>query len=356
MEYLSDYVTTTDASMRAVFYVMIVLYVFVIVLIIQVFFFRFVFSLRDKAKAEALAIWMPVLAETTVAIPASIPPLSKKHIGTFLYEWNKLHMLVRGDACERLIILARDLKLVDYAYRMFESNSLPQKMLGIITLGNMKEYSAWDKLMDLLKGPSLILSLTAARALLQIDSNNGIKTILPEIVRQKEWPSSQVSSILKITDPKLLCDLMGNTIMQANDNDLPHLINLTVGNTQCDTIGMAILEVLKKSSDERVIAACLHSIDDVRGIVYVRKYINHPQGFIRVHAANAMGRIGINEDVPALVELLSDPEWWVRYRSAQALVSLPFMRDEDLIALKDQLTDKYARDIFTQAMEEKRFL
>lgn len=340
--------------MQAIFYVLIILYVFVTALIAQVFFFRFLFAQRDKNKAEALAIWMPVLAETTLQMPASIPPLYRKHLNTFLYEWNKLHMLVRGDATTRLIDLARQLKLENYAYKMLESRSVPTKMLAIITLGNMKAQSAWNNLMDLLHGNNLILSLTAARALTQIDHKNAIQDILPEVIKQREWPTPHVSSILKKTDPILLCNVMGQAIRQANENDLPHLINLSIGNTHCETIGMAILEVLKKSTNEQVIAACLHSIDDYRGIVYARHYATHPQGYVRVHAANALGRIGLKEDVEILVGMLSDKEWWVRYRAAQALTSMPFLNVDAIENIKNSLQDKFAKDILTQVLEERR--
>jgi len=339
--------------MQAILYVMVILYVFVIALVAQVFIFRLLFIHRDKNKAEALAIWMPVLAETTLQMPASIPPLSAKHINTLLYEWNKLHMLVRGEATTRLIALAHKLKLENHAYKMFASRSLPTRMLAIITLGNMRTYAVWDDLMDLLKGNNLILSLTAARALVQIDHKNAIRDILPEISRQRDWPTPHVSSILKKADPKLLCDVMGQAIRQANDNDLPHLINLTIGNTHCDTLGMAILEVLKKSTNEHVIATCLHSIDDYRGIVYARQYASHPQGFVRVHAASALGRIGLREDVDTLVTMLSDKEWWVRYRAAQAITSMPFLTLADIENIKNNLHDRYARDILIQAMGEK---
>lgn len=42
----------------------------------------------------------------------------------------------------------------------------------------------------------------------------------------------------------------------------------------------------------------------------------------RAAAAVAAGKIGLVESAPRLAELLDDPEWWVRFRAAEALIRL----------------------------------
>lgn len=43
---------------------------------------------------------------------------------------------------------------------------------------------------------------------------------------------------------------------------------------------------------------------------------------MRSQAANCVRRIGAAAAVPALVPLLDDEQWWVRFRAAEALATL----------------------------------
>jgi hypothetical protein len=56
------------------------------------------------------------------------------------------------------------------------------------------------------------------------------------------------------------------------------------------------------------------------------------------------------------VRLLADREWWVRYRAAQALVELPWLKRADLEALHATLDDRYAADMLAQVMAEQAAL
>ena len=51
--------------------------------------------------------------------------------------------------------------------------------------------------------------------------------------------------------------------------------------------------------------------------------------------------------------LLADPQWWVRYRTAQALQHLLAGAEGRLAQVRDAQEDRYARDILTQVMAER---
>jgi len=50
--------------------------------------------------------------------------------------------------------------------------------------------------------------------------------------------------------------------------------------------------------------------------------------------------------------MLSDGEWWLRYRAAQAICKLCKLDWETLKEISSGLTDQYARDIIKHAYEE----
>ena len=53
-----------------------------------------------------------------------------------------------------------------------------------------------------------------------------------------------------------------------------------------------------------------------------------------------------------LESLLDDKEWWVRYRAAQAIASLPFLGPNQLRQIRDRQTDRYAGDMLQQCFAE----
>jgi HEAT repeat protein len=75
---------------------------------------------------------------------------------------------------------------------------------------------------------------------------------------------------------------------------------------------------------------------------------------VRSTAARALGRIGTHEDRRRLMDLLSDPHWWVRHHAASALVALPSMNPGETEGLLAALKDRYAADALRQALAEKR--
>jgi hypothetical protein len=74
---------------------------------------------------------------------------------------------------------------------------------------------------------------------------------------------------------------------------------------------------------------------------------------VRVHAVSALGDVGEEKDLELLTHLLSDPQWWVRYRAAQAINHLPFVTAGDMEEIKKHLSDGFAIDMLSQVISER---
>jgi HEAT repeat protein len=72
-----------------------------------------------------------------------------------------------------------------------------------------------------------------------------------------------------------------------------------------------------------------------------------------MHAAAALGRLGESSDVEHLQPLLADPQWWVRYRAAQALSRLPGLDHEGMQRIRAAQNDRFACDVLDQVMAER---
>jgi len=330
----------------------VVINALVILLLIQVISIRIYGVYRHRTEAIGRDIWRPVLAEVMLAYPDNIPRLQRKHRHVFLHEWNKFYFMLRGETTGRLQRLSRQLGLDVVAKRYIRNKSMRNKLLGIVTLGHMQDISSWNQLIDFVHSEHSILSLTAAQALVDIDSKNAMTFLMPHIIKRRDWPLARVAMMINTSDSKQLTATMRKAIEQASEEDIPYILKF-LSSTHFDPEISKLCNQLGNSSDNRIIATCIKIAKDEHGLKLARKHANNPEWYIRLHVAAVLGRMGLQEDVDILIKLMSDTEWWVRYRSAQSLAQMPFIDAGRLQEIHDSLDDRYARDILQQVISEQ---
>jgi len=227
-----------------------------------------------------------------------------------------------------------------------------KKLLGIVTLGHMQDTTVWNQLIDFVHAEHSILSLTAAQALVDIDSKNAMPFLMPHIIKRRDWPVARVAMMINTSDSAQLTKILSKAIEQAKKDDVPHILKF-LSSSHFDPEISKICERLSHSDDSRIIATCIKIAKDENGLELARKHADNPEWYIRLHVASVLGRMGLQEDVDLLLKLMSDSEWWVRYRSAQALAQMPFIHAQDLQKIYGDLHDRYARDILQQVISEQ---
>ncbi len=319
------------------------------------FLLRASLTLRKHRHAAFLKIWRPVLAEAingTGLDPASLPPLKRWNLEFFLHEWNVAHDSIRGTGEQRLNELARALGVDRRAWRMLDRHQIRHKLIATATLGHLGEARAWDRIAGLLDAGNSLLSLLAASALVQIDAKRALPLVIPHMTDREEWPPARVATILRRAGPDAVSEPLAAAILAATPEKANRLLRYL------DTCHLAVADelthrLLKYSDDDYIITALLRKLDDPRELPIVRRLIGHSRWHIRMLAAVALGRVGEPEDDAALINLLSDEAWWVRYRAAQTLANLPFMTVERLRSVQAAQADRYARDILDQVIAEE---
>ncbi len=68
---------------------------------------------------------------------------------------------------------------------------------------------------------------------------------------------------------------------------------------------------------------------------------------------NALAVMATPRDLDALLRLLSDENWWVRYRSAQAIAWLPFLEKDDVLRILERTGDRYGRESLERSIAER---
>jgi len=174
----------------------VVINALVILLLIQVISIRVYGVYQHRSERAGREIWRPILAEMMQSYPDHIPRLQRKHRHIFLHEWNKFYFMLRGETIISLQKLSRQQGLDVIAKKYISHNNMRKKLLGIVTLGHMQDMSIWNNLIDFVHSEHSVLSLTAAQALVDIDSKNAMPFLMPHIIKRHDWPLARVAMML----------------------------------------------------------------------------------------------------------------------------------------------------------------
>ena len=345
------YATHSDALLRFALYSGFTVSALIILLLAAIAALRFTTDRRRRNERVLSECWQPVFLHAVEGLPYAAPPIHGRDLEIILLIWIHHTESIRGAARARLRQLALELKFDGIARNLLASKNIRQRLMAIVALGRMQCTTVRDQLAGLVTDPNPMISLLAARSLLQMDAAYAIALILAEVTRREDWPLAKVAAMLGAVPLEVLATPMLNALRAAPPQTTPRLLSL-LDNKQLPDAWPMLAPLLDGERPPEVIAAALKACNDPRALEAVRLLATHEQWIVRAHAASALGRLGAEEDCPQLAAMLGDREWWVRYRAAMALAQLPFMPRQDLLDLCALLIDRYSADILRQVLAE----
>ena len=322
-----------------------------LLLALQIILLRTDLRRHQRREAAVLARWRPLLNAVIVGEAPPLPDLAARERIHFLRLWVHLQGSLRGDATLALNAMARQLGLDEVARRMLARAPRDEVLLATLVLGHLGDRAAWDRLLPLARSPDSALSLTALWALVRVDPDAAANYLTPLFIDRDDWALSHVAGILQQAAAPTAA-VLGRILPYLPQERLPRALRIAEA-LRVPLPGPVLAGALGSASVPIVIAG-LRSVFTPDTIEEVRQLLGHADWQVRVQAARALGRIGTRDDAPRLTALLGDPQWWVRYRAAQALRELPTLAPGALAALRDSLTDRFARDMLEQVMAEER--
>ena len=350
----------SDPLLRPIFWTGIAILLLALVMLVAVLVLRLALMLRRGRERRFIEEWRPLIMKAVNGVPQTLPNLASLDRIVFLKLWNHLQESLRGNATANLNRLLIACRLEDYACRLVRSRSISRQLLGVVTIGHLRQPGMEDKLQELAGKPHPPLSLAAGRAALQIDPARNLSWFVRMFTEREDWPLAKVASILSnqgvdaVTSPIIdAIETLATNSAPGAGSRLARLLQL-LEITHVSRAAPALRRILRETQDERVIAASLKALQDPRDLPTVRRFASHPEWIVRVQAAQALGRLGAPEDRKLLARMLSDPQWWVRYRAARALVALPSVEPGDLEKIRAVLPDRFAVDALRQAIAESR--
>lgn len=329
-----------------------------LLMLAAVFLLRIRLLIRQGQERVFEAQWQPLLAECVFGVPATLPQVPRNMRYRFLKVWNFHHESLVGKARSNLEALAGAMRLEDIARDLMRNGNLRQRLIAVMTLGHLGDRSQWHDLRALVADPSPMLSLAAARALLDIDASATLAWLVTVMAAREDWPLARVVSILKEAGPDrvtlpLIAAAETAARSEGGRRQVARLLSMMeVAHTE--SVAPVAGRIVREVDDPELIAAALLLVQDPRDLDIVRRHAGHEAWQVRANALQVIGRIGESADRPMLVEKLADRHWWVRYHAAHALLALPGTRIEDLEKVCGTLDDRYAADMLTQAIAEAR--
>jgi HEAT repeat protein len=336
-------------------------------LLILVFLLRARRLMRERRLRRFLNVWQPILTSSIEVASSDVPRLARRDLMDFLLIWNHLHESLLDEAKDHLNQIAKALSIGEAAARILRRGNLRERLLAIITLGQLGERTAWDALLRIAREEGALLSVTAARALIMIDAGRAVPLLIPLLTRRPDWPASRVATMLQMAGPDIISEPLVRaavassleaSINTSNGESGGHAVNHSARLIRylelAHTVSAlpATRAIVRSAHDPEILAAWLRLLKSAEDLEVVRDCLTHEDWRVRVQAVSALGRIGVAEDEGRLILLLSDREWWVRYRASQALSRLPSVSTSRLKSLREEQSDPFARDILTQVLAE----
>jgi HEAT repeat protein len=324
-----------------------------VALALQVLVMRERIVRRERRRERVFATWRPVLFERLLGGAPALPPLPVGDEEDLLLLWNQLQDGVRGEARGRLNALAEAVGAPAAARRLLARGTALGRLLAIRTLGQLGRAGDYDDVVRYLDERASYLCLAAARALVHIDPRRAPDDVLRRLPERPDWPVSLFATALSEANPERLAAQLRALQGRLPAAELARLLPLT--SLLPEQIADGFLgDLLSTSAHPEALCAALRAVRGPALRDQVRRACAHPVWAVRTQAAAALGRIGEPEDLGPLLALLRDPQWWVRYRAAQALTSGRFGSAAEIVALADRLQDRFARDIVAHALAEVR--
>lgn len=336
--------------------------VLTLLMLLHIVLLRLLYRRRERQKREFMSKWGSLLSERALTddLPIRLPAIEDGEVIYFLAYWHHQYISVSGQARARLDALAGSIDIGQAVRRMLRKGSGAEKLLATIGIGFFGNRTDIPALKKLLVSERSIDCLHSATALLRIDAS-ALHVVLPILARRSDISTAGIANVLKVVDTGSASRVLGEMLegvlhpegrQRVRRRDIVRLIMLAA-TAQPSVVNPRLREIMDSTEDDEVLTACLKVLRDPQDTDRIRGCVGHPNWRVRVQAATALGEMGEQKDLALLLQLLTDSQWWVRYRAAQAIGALPFVTTGYLEELKKNLADNFAIDMLGHIISER---
>lgn len=315
-----------------------------LILIVFICLFRWIFNAERQSYEIFSNQWFPILAGVIMGETPKIPKeLNQTDKLILLRLWNYWHQSIAGDASGRLKKFISEIGCNAVALNLIQKGNRAQKLLSSISLGNLNDSSAWEHLKLLVETDDQIVSLHAARAMLQLNSERAINELMPMILGRAKWDMSVLTHILKQSRA-----IFENEIIKGwvTFDEVQQIRALKL----CVSLDLYLTEemlrqLLQINHGAPLLNATLKLLERLQNPAYrlqIIQLFDHPSSSVRAQAVRAHSAIADPRDIEILVEMLYDNDSLTRNYAALTLSQSSSLGIQGLRSLKEALEDPRA--------------
>src|SRR2546429_1157540 len=174
------------------------LMVIVLVMMTYILCLRAVLLMRERRYAKLSARGTPILLEGGARNPKPLPAVAPGERLLLLILWNTLRERNEPDAgiCHWMSRVAAVTKIDRLARRLLRSRSVRKKLLGLVTLGQLRDRLEGPRLCQLAPSGHPLLAPAPTQAIARIDPAGATQTGVFLVVRHLNWAAAQVPGLL----------------------------------------------------------------------------------------------------------------------------------------------------------------
>lgn len=310
--------------------------------------------LMERRRQRLWQLWRPLCMNAAGGLAPSVPPLylSNSNWLPFFQLWHHYLLNVGGEAPDNLQRLGRSMGLHHIVIKILNRAPSDRELIAAtVAAGWLRDMRAWEPLLQRLHDEDPARSFFAARALTRIDTRSALREVIPLLAARPDWPRHLVAGLLLEAGPVMVSPPLLNAILNTSQEQVTALVRY-LSFADDSTINIVLQRYMFKGQNHELLCACLKAARSPKVLSLVRNCLCDAHWEVRVEAANALCRLGDGSDVASLQPLLSDQQWWVRYRAAQAIGELLHRDKAQMTLIHQAQTDRYAADMLMQVMAE----
>lgn len=306
----------------------------------------------EARRARFAEHWETVLYGRIAGDTEALPKLARRDDAAFLLLWLHLAGYVRDEGEDGLRAAGTELGFDKRVIALLGAGAPWERLLAARAAALLRLDGAATPLQRLAAGRDRTLALAAVEALLKIDPALGHASFLALVLRGGWSPCAMVAAANAC--PAAARRALEEALARARPGAATAVVRLLELIEDADAVP-ALRARLAGNRDGAETAALLHALGrfgdgtDRRAAL---SFLRDARPLVRMQTAFLLGMLGRPDDLDLLSPLLGDPEWWVRYRAAEAALRLA-RGDRDLLAaMMDQVPDRFARDAMAFAVAE----
>jgi len=260
----------------------------------------------------------------------------------YLYRFFKPYLInIEGDDYKKLVKLINRINMDDFFLKKLEKGYKNEKIKAAVFLGKIKEKKALPLLEKELESDNKYLMLASVRAIAEIGELNLFFPVLKTVLKKTSMTFEALTEV-SIKFGRKVCFTINDISKKRNNGEIDLQDFFSVPEYQVLSLFFDIfgyfrfvegIEAMKKLLEEDINdedindEIIIHIFKALIKIEYpieidMTSFLKHENWVIRSQTARFLGVVKDKKYINLLVDLMEDPNWWVRYYSGLSLYKM----------------------------------